>query len=703
MKCVALCLWCVFAAGFAARLASPVTRVVKLLEELKGKIVSDSGSETQTYNKFACWCEKTATRKADLVVTGGDNLRSVGQQILKLKGEVATLTYEIAALKKSVKESEDEQESLTAIRSKQNAAYQSESDETKQALGALQQAIKVLAQATAPGVKKADALLQENSELQGRDAVKNALSLLPTSVPISAKHISVLSEFTKAKHGYSPQSGTIQGILGDMYATFSSDLESSTVTEATRNTDFEKTISSMQQEVIDMTKSKESKEGKKADAESFLADSTGSYDDTEAQVKADTAFFDSTKDACEAKSSEWTTRSKLREEELEGIQKAITMLTSDEARELFAKSIKPGMETFLQVSKDSSSPAFKAYSAIRTQARKAKSLRLASLAATVRLAKVGHFDTVIKAIDDMVQTLKDEGNADIQKRDQCNNQYQDIASNVADLSWKVQKNEAALDKFEKLIAMRTAEKAQTEEEIKSVDAEMAEMTKTREAEHNDFQTAKKDDEDAITLLTKAKDSLSSFYEKNDVALGPIQGSVKLFSEEPAFDVSKDQAPEAKFSDKGSHKGESKGAISALAMIIEDLEDEVKNGVRDEVAAQTEYEKSMDTAKKLRASLVEKKVNLNGRLAKRNKDKTDENKDMKSNIEDKDAKLKFQGEIKPDCDWIIKNFDSRAASRSAEMNGLEGAKEYLAGKAPQALLETFDDNVLSSVKFLGLKQ
>jgi len=703
MKFVVLCLSCLFAASSAATLGSPVERVVKLLEKLKSNIVADTGSETQTYNKFACWCEKTATRKAALVVTGGDNLRSMGQQILKLKGEVATLTAEISELKTKIKESEDEQESLTAIRAKQNAAYQSESSETKEALGALQQAVKVLAQATTPGAKKADALLQENSELQSRDAVKNALSLLPTSAAISAKHMSVLSEFTRAKHGYSPQSGTIQGILGDMYATFSSDLESSTVTEATRNTDFEKTTASMQQEVIDMTKSKEAKEGKKGTAESLLADTTGSYDDTEAQMKADTAFFDSTKDACEAKSSEWTTRSTLREEELKGIETAITMLTSDEAKELFAKSIKPGMETFLQVSKESSSPAFKAYSAIRTQARKTKSLRLASLAATVRLAKVGHFDKVIKAIDDMIVTLKDEGNADLQKRDQCNNQYQDIASTVADISWQVQKNEAALDKFEKLIAMRTAEKAQSVEEIQSVDDEMAQMTKTREAEHKDFQTAKKDDEDAITLLTKAKDSLSSFYEKNDVALGPIQGSVKLFSEEPAFDVSKDQAPEAKFSGKGSRKNQSKGAISALAMIIEDLEDEVKNGVKDEVAGQTEYEKSMDAAKKLRKSLVEKKVNLETRLAKRNKDKTDENKDMKSNIADKDAKLKYQGEIKPDCDWIIKNFDTRAASRGAEMNGLEGAKEYLAGKAPQALLETFDDNALSSVKFLGLRQ
>merc|ERR1719399_2602997 len=110
---------------------------------------------------------------------------------------------------------------------------------------------------------------------------------------------------------------------------------------------------------------------------------------------------------------------------------------------------------------------------------------------------------------------------------------------------------------------------------------------------------------------------------------------------------------------------------------------------------------MDAAKKLRKELVEKKVNLETAIAKRTTEKTEEEKDKKANIVDKGSELKYKGEIKPDCDWIIKNFEGRATSREAEMNGLEGAKEFLAGKAPKALLEqkvTFDDEALSSVKF-----
>lgn len=707
MKCAVVFVLGLLSCASAASVGSPVERVVNLLEGLKSKIVADNDAESLTYNKFACWCEKTSKRKADLVVTGGDELRKLGQQILKLKGQVATLTSEIAELTQKIKDNEEQQETLTALRSKQNAAYSALSSETQQALGALQQAIKVLAEATAPGAKKADALLQEDSELQGRDAVKAALSVLPMSASVLPKHLSVLSEFTKAKHRYSPQSATIQGILGDMYTTFASDLEDATKTESEKNRDFEAVTAGLQQQVIDDTKEKETKEEKKAKAESLLADASAAYDDTEAQMKADTAFFDSTKEQCENTASVWTTRSALRSEELEGINKALEILTSDTARDLFAKSIKPGIETFLQVvSQPSNSPISKAYSALRVQARKAKSLRLASLAASVRLAKVGHFDQVLQAIDEMVKTLQDEGTADIQKRDQCNTLFHGIASKVGDLSWQVEKNEAAIDKLENLIQLRTTEKVQTEENIKSVEKEMADMTTAREDEHKEFNTAVKDDRDAIELLENATKAITSYYSNHSVDMGPVQGSVKLMNADPVFEVSKDQAPEAEFSGKGKHKTESKGIVAILSMIIEDLRDEVTNARKDEVTAQTEYEKAMATAEKLKDELLGKKVNLEDAIAKRGKEKTDEEEDKKENIADKDAELKYKAEIKPDCDWIIKNFAARATARAAEMDGLRGAKDFLAGYNPQALLEqkvTFDDDVLPSVKFLGVRQ
>merc|ERR1719321_43402 len=130
----------------------------------------------------------------------------------------------------------------------------------------------------------------------------------------------------------------------------------------------------------------------------MLADTTKTYEDTEKQMEADKEFFDEVKEACKSKHEEWEVRKDMRAQELEGINKALEILTSDDARELFAKSIKPGVETFLQVAStpsllqdSASAPAARAYNALKTEVTKSHSIRLAALAVKIRTSKAGHF------------------------------------------------------------------------------------------------------------------------------------------------------------------------------------------------------------------------------------------------------------------------------------------------------------------------
>merc|ERR1719359_1422423 len=410
------------AVATGADTGSPVERIVKLLETVKETSLADGKAEQQIYDKYACWCETTSKRKAADIVQAQEDLRALGQRILKLKGKVATRTAEIAELTENIEDNEAQQEQLTSVRQKQNAAWAEESVEVKQALAALQDAIKVLAEATTP---KAAGLIQENTHLRSKYAVSAVLEKLPSKVGLPPARMALLSEFAKSEAKYAPQSATIQGMLGDMYLTFSSNLESATLDEANQNADYEKMYATLEKENNEMKATRQRKETEKAEAEAMLADTTKAYDDTEKQMKADTEFFDQTKAACQSKHEEWEVRKDLRDAELDGIDKALAILTSDEARELFAKSIKPGVETFLQIAstpallqdKDSASaPAARAYNALKAQVKKSHSIRLAALAVQIRTTKAGHFDEVIKAIDEMIQTLKDEGAADLAKR-----------------------------------------------------------------------------------------------------------------------------------------------------------------------------------------------------------------------------------------------------------------------------------------------
>jgi ribosomal protein S15P/S13E len=668
----------------ASQSGSPVTKVVELIQGVLDRTVADGEAEQQIYNKYACWCETTAKRKAAAINQARMDMRRLGQTILSLKGRVAVLTSEIDQLGKDIAENDKDVELATSLRNKENADWMADSDERKQAIAAMQSAITVL--------MKGSSFVQVSQ--QTSHAVKQLLEIMPAMSASNMKqeHLSLLSEFASSganAHRYAPQSVTIQGILTDMYNTFATDLEQATNDEATANRKFESFLYEKAVQRNEAVATKLKKEKKKAESEEQLADATQGYDDTEAQMEADIEFFDQTKEACENKADEWSERKRLREAEIKGMKEALEILTSDEAREMFAKAIKPGKETmFLQMASDSSAPAQHAYTVLKKQATSTHSLRLAQLAVSVKNAKSGHFDEVIADIDEIMQNLRDEETADIKKRDECKDKFQEIASTVADLEWKIEKNEAKIDKLAKLIAEHQAERAKTIEEIESVETQMEAMTKQRKQENEAFKNAKKDDQDAIALLEAAKDAISKYYKENKIEMGPVQLLQKPFA------VSEDQAPDATFSDSGSRKGETKGVISLMTMLIEDLQDEIKNDTKEEAATQEEYSKDMKAAKKLKEELVDKKVNLENAIADREEDKSDENADMSKNMGEKMDEMEYKSKIKPDCDFVISTFEQRRTARAAEMNGLQTAKEYLAGAKVPSLLQ--------KGKFMGKK-
>merc|ERR1740117_2457658 len=255
-----------------------------------------------------------------------------GRQILKLKGKDATLAAEIQELTESIESNAQGQGEATAMREKNNGQYQSRAAETKQAIAGLEKAIDVLVTGSS--------LMQTDAGVQATSAVQSVLEKLPAEAQLNADNMATLSAFLQSGSEYAPQSATIQGILGDMYATFAKNLEDATSTEATQNANYEKLTATLVKQHNELNDTKSRKETQMSDAESDLADTTATYDDTTDQLKADIAFFDQTKDACNTKHTEWDLRSKLRTEELEGISKALEFLSSDEARDLFAKSIK---------------------------------------------------------------------------------------------------------------------------------------------------------------------------------------------------------------------------------------------------------------------------------------------------------------------------------------------------------------------------
>merc|ERR1719375_273466 len=291
---------------------------------------------------------------------------------------------------------------------------------------------------------------------------------------------------------------------------------------------------------------------------------------------------------------------------------------------------------------------------------------------------------------------------DQEERDWCKEETFKNEQEASRYEYKIEKHDTKLSKLNRRLEDLENAKVDAVTMIQETNDNIESMETNRIAEHKAFATAKSDDEQAVEVLGSALEALGAFYKNNDVDQGEIQGGAKAFVQvqKPEFEVSEDQAPDATFSSAGKSGGESKGILSIMTMIKEDLEDEIKNGVKGEKKAQAEFEAELGAAKKLIKELTLKKTNLESDIASVNS----EIGEVEVEKEETNALLqeekKYLMEIKPDCDFMLKQFQTRRDARAEEMQGLIDAKGMLLGAAMPAVAmvqaPAFDDHELEGL-------
>jgi len=705
---------------------SPVGKVVALLKQLQWNIQSDGTNDKMLYEKFSCWCGETSARKASTIEKAKEDLRNLGQTIVAARAKILQLSSELEETTGHIKDNEQSQRLATSIRQKANAVYMAEASEMKQAMAAtekgmlmLKDTLELRQRAEGASVRSATLLQGKGSAQAAEAAAQRAVEDVAAAVAalrggaagaLPAAKLGLLRRFAAERARgmkYSPRSDTIVGILEGMYDTFSSDLKSKTADEATSHRDFHDLMAVKMDALATLQDELSKKSKTKVETESELAVDLQDYDDLEGQMKADINFFNATEQACDTKAAEWQERSGLRRDELQGIQDAIEILSADAAREVFTKAIRPGFQAFLQV-RDSidvnASPAGRAYAVLRAHARRTRSVQFAKLAAQVRLAQEGNFTEVVNSIDGVLDALKRQEREDTKKVDQCKEEYRKINGTMADLSWKIENNEAEVARLEALMEKYEKEKAETIKDIQDVNDTITSMTLQREEDHLAHLKAKSNDTEAIGLLEQAKATLSAYYTQHGLfevederpiaqptllarvrmnALAPEGQAQPTLTPDEYFTkgsagIFEDTAPDAKFVHKGHRHVEAKGIVGIIQMIIDDLHGEIAEGIREEQGSVAEFDKRLAAATKLKGELESRKINLVQAIADRGQDKTAEEQHKESNIDDLKEEKEYMASIKGDCDFVLRSFEERFQRRQEEMDGLVKAKHFLLG-------------------------
>merc|ERR1719337_798726 len=626
------------------------------------------------------------------------SIEELTQKVLNLKGKTATLKAEIAQLEKDITANIDGANEATTIREKETADYEQQRSDLEQAIGALERAIGIL---TGAGEKTASAL-QQAEILSVAGGVRGAIRLMPSGDSFGAvtednrklveAFVSDPSKFygehahfsgiqQKGPFGdYAPASGAIQGILKGMYDSFTSDLESKNADQAMKQKQYEELSATKSAELATLQSTLEKKKETLGEDTKTMTDSSVERDETQAQLADDETFFEETKSACKAKADEWAERSRLRTEELAGINKAIEILTSDEAAATFGRATSMLLQTQQRsVAKNDGKQA--AFHVLKGLAGKHHSLRMAAMAAMVQTAATGHFDVVITSVDKMLAELRQEEMDDITLRDYCQAEENKVETEIEDLQHEMDTLQGLLDRLDAKKKETQADIKQTETDIAATEDAMAEALSNRNSENEDFKAALKDDIDAVALLASAIDAMTAFYKNNKLPLGLL--AKKAHGKGPEYSVDPDKAPETFSAPYGGRSSEGGGITSIMGYIKEDLENEIKTTKKAEAASQKEFEEQRAAATTVLNDLNAKKTSLEGMEAETDEKIADATEDKESTLTMKENKEKYRESLKPKCDWMKGAFDTRREKRRQEMDGLLQAKASLAGAAAGA--------------------
>merc|ERR1719401_2150539 len=300
------------------------------------------------------------------------------------------------------------------------------------------------------------------------------------------------------KQSYAPQSGEIFGILKQMKETFETNLSSSQKEEMANQKAYEDLKAAKEEEIAAGQEQIDSKTQELADTDEKNAQAKEDIQDTKKSLSADEQFLMMLKEKCSMTDGEWEERQKTRQLEMEACSKALAVLSSDDAHDLFTKTFNPSF-----VQKESA-----AHSERRTQAskllsavaQKVQNPRLATLAVRVRLDA---FTRVKKAIDDMVSPLLKEKEDEIKHKDFCVDEF-----NTNEMQTD-KKNREKADLIAKIEDLEGTIKALTEA-IDALKADIAEMQvqlkragEDREKQNKEFQMTIADQRQTQKLLQAA--------------------------------------------------------------------------------------------------------------------------------------------------------------------------------------------------------
>jgi len=394
-------------------------------------------------------------------------------------------------------------------------------------------------------------------------------------------------------------------------------------------------------------------------------------EDTKEGLAQDQKFLGDLDKNCALKKKEWDEYKAMEAQEMVALADTIKILNSDDALELFKKTLPGSASSFMQVTVTSGAMRKRALSELKSSGSKDHRLDFIELA--MHGGKNG-FGKIIKMIDNLVVELKAEQAMDADKKTYCLAEMDKAEDKKKGLDLYVADLGKAIEDAKESIATFAAEIAALVDGIKKLDSSVAEATATRKEEHDDFVETLAANTGAKDVLAFAKNRLNKFYNPKMYVAPPKRELAAGFAQ---AGVAPPPPPEANLAYKKSGE-EGGGVIAMIDLLVADIDKENQTMEVDEKDAQSDYESFMSDSSDKRAQDSKAITDKEAAKAQTEGELEDNTDSKKSKLIEAMETAKYLGGLHEDCDWLLKNFEAREAARTGEIDALGKAKAVLSG-------------------------
>merc|ERR1719356_782961 len=656
-------------AGAGEQQVTPVQKVIQLMEGMMEQGKKEKKAEQVQFAAYKQFCEDTTSLKQKAIAEANDKIEVLKADIEKYLSDAAQLKKEIEGHDADISAWDGDMKAATKVRELEKADYETLHTDYSESVSALQRAIEVLKK---QAYNRPQASFVQLADLNGLSLIppeaKRAIAVFLQQDPDTAAE--GLEVSAPEAYGYEFQSKGVIEMLEKLLDKFIAERTTLEKTEMKTQQEFEMLMQDLESSTAQAKQDREEKAELKAKALQAKADAEGDLTDTTTTRDADQQYLTDLVATCEQKATDFESRQTLREEELEAVQKAIDIISSDAVSGNAEKHLAAtdeeraayGSAFAVLRSATSSESQEEAARYLRQQAGKLNSRVLSALATRV---EADPFKKVKKMIKDLITRLMEEANEEAEHKGWCDTELATNEQTRKTKTMAVETLHAEIDQLETSIAKLTEEIAEHTKEEAELRKAVEEATELRKKEKEKNLQTIADAQEAQTAVAQALVVLKEFYAKAAEATALVQ-------QQP-------EAPEIFDKPYTGMGGEAGGVVGMLEVIESDFARLEGDTTAAEEAAQKEYETFM-TDSKVDLMGQEKDIEHKTTKVKNEKEALVVKKaDKEGTQKELDAALLYFDKLKPSCIGEPESYEDRVARREEEIESLQTALRILSGE------------------------